>query len=162
MGDRVKVHYNGTLADGAVFDQTEEGAPLEFTLGAQEVIPGFEEAVVGMQPGETRTVTVPAAEAYGQHRPDLVAHVERERFPGNPAFEVGQQLQITQEDGSKLVADRHRRHPHHRRPRRQPPPGRQRPDLHHHAGHHHGRRLRAVTAPSSPQSQPVSSASMRL
>ncbi len=104
MGDRVKVHYKGTLADGTVFDQSEENAPLEFTLGAQEVIPGFEEAVVGMQPGDTRTVTVPAAEAYGQPRPDLVAHVERERFPGNPVFEVGQQLQITQDDGSKLVA----------------------------------------------------------
>jgi len=104
MGDRVKLHYTGTLADGTVFDQTEEGAPLEFTLGAQEVIPGFEEAVVGMQPGEERTVTVPAAEAYGPHRADMVAHVERERFPGNPAFKVGQQLEITQEDGTKLVA----------------------------------------------------------
>jgi peptidylprolyl isomerase len=104
MGDRVKVHYAGTLADGTVFDKTEDAAPLEFTLGAQEVIPGFEEAVVGMQPGGTRTVTIPAEEAYGPRRSEMVAHVERERFPGNPAFQVGQQLQITQANGQKLVA----------------------------------------------------------
>jgi len=104
MGDRVKVHYTGTLADGTVFDKTEEGAPLEFTMGGQEVVPGFEEAVVGMQPGETRTVTILAEEAYGPRRDEMVAHVERERFPGNPAFKIGQQLQITQNDGQKLVA----------------------------------------------------------
>jgi peptidylprolyl isomerase len=104
MGDRVKVHYTGTLADGTVFDTTRDGEPLEFTMGGREVIPGFEEAIVGMQPGETRTTVVPAAEAYGPHRHEMVAHVERERFPGNPAFTVGQQLQITQNDGQKLVA----------------------------------------------------------
>jgi peptidylprolyl isomerase len=104
MGDRVKVHYVGTLADGTVFDQTEEGAPLEFTIGGNEVIPGFEAAVVGLEPGQERTVTIPAADAYGPRRSEMVAHVERERFPGNPAFQVGQQLQITQKDGTKLTA----------------------------------------------------------
>jgi peptidylprolyl isomerase len=104
MGDRVKVHYVGTLADGSVFDETEQGVPLEFTMGGQEVVPGFEEALVGMQPDETRTVTIPAEEAYGPRRDEMVAHVERERFPGNPAFRIGQQLQITQKDGQKLVA----------------------------------------------------------
>lgn len=104
MGDRVKVDYVGTLADGTVFDRTDEGAPLEFTIGGQEVIPGFERAVVGMKPDQKRTVTIPAADAYGPRRSEMVAHVERARFPGNPAFQVGQQIQITQEDGAKLVA----------------------------------------------------------
>jgi peptidylprolyl isomerase len=104
MGYRVKVHYTGTLADGTVFDTTRDGEPLEFTLGGKEVIPGFEQAVVGMAPGESRTTIVPAAEAYGPHREEMVAHVERGRFPGKPDLKVGQQLQIKQKDGQTLVA----------------------------------------------------------
>lgn len=104
MGDRVKVHYTGTLADGTVFDTTRDGEPLEFTLGGKEVIPGFEEAVVGLEPGESRTTVVPAAGAYGPHRQDMVAHVERGRFPGKPDFKVGQQLQIKHKDGQMMVA----------------------------------------------------------
>ena len=104
MGDRVKVHYTGTLADGAVFDTTRDAEPLEFTLGGKEVIPGFEEVVIGLEPGESRTTVVPAAGAYGPHREDMVAHVERARFPGKPDFKVGQQLQIKHKDGQTLVA----------------------------------------------------------
>ena len=104
MGDRVKVHYTGTLDDGRVFDTSEEGEPLEFTLGGQEVIPGFEETVLGMEPGESRTSTIPAADAYGPHREEMVTCVERDRFPGNPDFKVAQQLQIKHEDGQTLVA----------------------------------------------------------
>ena len=104
MGDRVVVHYTGALADGAVFDTTRDGEPLAFTLGGQEVIPGFEGAVVGLEPGETRTTIIPAADAYGLRREELVAHVERARFPGKPAFKVGQQLKINQQDGQTLVA----------------------------------------------------------
>jgi peptidylprolyl isomerase len=104
MGDRVRVHYTGTLADGTVFDTTQDAEPLEFTLGGKEVIPGFEAAVVGLEPGESTTTTVPAADAYGPRRQEKVAHVERRRFPGRPDFKVGQQLQIKQNDGQTLLA----------------------------------------------------------
>ena len=104
MGDRVVVHYTGKLADGTVFDSTRDDEPLEFTLGGKEVIPAFEQAVVGLAPGESRTTTVPAAEAYGPRREELEAHVERRRFPGRPDFKVGQQIKINQKDGQALVA----------------------------------------------------------
>jgi len=102
-GDRVKVHYTGTLDDGRVFDTSEEGEPLEFTIGGNEVIRGFEQTIVGMEPGETRKVTIASADAYGPHRQEMVAEVERSRFPDDLDFRVGQQLQIEHEDGRTLL-----------------------------------------------------------
>jgi peptidylprolyl isomerase len=67
-GDTVRVHYTGTLGDGKVFDSSQGRDPLELTLGAGQVIPGFDEAVTGMQPGEEKSVTIPVDEAYGQRR----------------------------------------------------------------------------------------------
>ncbi len=67
-GDTVRVHYTGKLKDGTVFDTSGDRAPLEFTIGGGQVIPGFEQAVVGMEPGETKTATIPPEEAYGPHR----------------------------------------------------------------------------------------------
>ena len=64
-GDTVQVHYTGTLADGTEFDSSRGSQPLEFTLGTGQVIPGFEQAVLGLAIGESRTVTIPAADAYG-------------------------------------------------------------------------------------------------
>ena len=66
QGDTVCVHYTGTLEDGTVFDSSVGREPLEFTLGSSQVIPGFEDAVLGLEPGESRTVTIPAEQAYGR------------------------------------------------------------------------------------------------
>ncbi len=70
-GDAVKVHYTGKLEDGTVFDSSESREPLEFTLGEGKVIPGFEQAVVGMSPGDSKTEKVPADQAFGPYREDL-------------------------------------------------------------------------------------------
>lgn len=100
-GDTVKVLYTGTLDDGELFDSSElhGGEPLEFTIGAGSMIPGFEQAVIGMSPGESKTVTIPADEAYGQHREDLIMVMDRSQFPEGFQIEVGDQLQLQTQDG---------------------------------------------------------------
>ncbi len=103
QGSTVKVHYTGKLASGTVFDSSLAGEPLEFTLGEGMLIPGFEEAVIGMNPGESRTVTIPAAQAYGPHHPELEVVVDRGQFPPSIDPHVGQQLQVNQEDGQAMV-----------------------------------------------------------
>ena len=95
-GDTVRVHYRGTLADGSVFDSSEGRDPLQFTLGSGQVIPGFDNAVTGMSVGDERTVTIPATEAYGTHRDDLVLIVGRENLPPDMQVEIGDRLQLDQ------------------------------------------------------------------
>ena len=80
-GDRVKVHYTGRLADGTTFDTSLQRDPLEFTLGGGEIIPGFEQAVLGMTAGEAKTITIPAAQAYGPYQPERVLELERHHLP---------------------------------------------------------------------------------
>ncbi|MFQ6094472.1 MAG: peptidylprolyl isomerase, partial [bacterium] len=75
QGDTVRVHYTGRLEDGTVFDTSLGRDPMEFILGAGQVIPGFEEAVVGMNPGESKAVKVLAEQAYGPYRAELVLEV---------------------------------------------------------------------------------------
>ena len=88
-GDTVRVHYTGTLGDGEVFDSSDGGEPLEFTLGEGEVIAGFDEAVTGMSPGDEKTVTIPADEAYGERSEELVMRVPRTQLPPDLEVEVG-------------------------------------------------------------------------
>ena len=102
-GDTVKVRYTGTLEDGTVFDTSREREPLEFTLGEGAIIPGFEETVKGMQAGQTKTVTIPAEEAYGPHREDLVMVVERDTLPEDLNPVIGQKLQMKRPDGETAV-----------------------------------------------------------
>ena len=97
-GDTVRVHYTGTLSDGSVFDSSRGRDPLEFTLGEGRVIAGFDDAVSGMEPGEERQVIIPAAEAYGEHRSELVFPVPRSQFPEGMEPEAGLEVQITQGD----------------------------------------------------------------
>jgi FKBP-type peptidyl-prolyl cis-trans isomerase 2 len=95
-GDTVRVEYCGTLDDGSQFDSSlEEGRdPLEFTLGAGDVVPGFDEAVTGMRVGERKTVTIPAEDAYGDPDPARVQEVPIEQF-GGQVPEVGSQVQAS-------------------------------------------------------------------
>ena len=99
LGDTVRVHYTGKLEDGTVFDSSEGASPLEFTLGQGQLIPGFEQGVIGMEPGDTRTLNIPADQAYGPHRPEGIIDVNRTELPLNLPLEVGMQLQATQEGG---------------------------------------------------------------
>lgn len=101
-GDTVRVHYTGTLDDGSRFDSSEGRAPLEFTVGGGQVIAGFDEAVLGMEPGQTRTVTIPAEEAYGERNDEMLLRVERDQFPSEIEPEVGQQLQLTLSNGQQV------------------------------------------------------------
>jgi FKBP-type peptidyl-prolyl cis-trans isomerase 2 len=102
LGDTVKVHYTGKLDDGTVFDTSTERDPLQFSIGEGLVIPGFEQAVVGMTPGESKRTTIPADEAYGPYRPELVMVVDKERIPTDVSVEVGQMLQISQSNGQAI------------------------------------------------------------
>lgn len=102
-GDTVRVHYTGTLEDGSVFDSSQGREPLEFTLGEGQVIPGFEEAVLGMEPGESKRVTIPSTEAYGPRREELMLEVGKEEFPPDVRPEVGQRLQMVQGEQAMVV-----------------------------------------------------------
>ena len=101
-GDTVKVHYTGTLDDGTQFDSSGGRPPLEVTIGSGQVIPGFEEALVGMAEGETKNVTVEPEGAYGPHHDQLVQTVERERIPSEIELEVGTLLQATDASGNQI------------------------------------------------------------
>ncbi|MCZ7546984.1 MAG: peptidylprolyl isomerase [Anaerolineae bacterium] len=105
--DRVKVHYTGRLDDGTVFDSSLKRDPLEFTIGAGDIIPGFEAAVVGMNPGDTKTITIPADEAYGAYDEELLLAVPREQFPADFDLEIDQQLQVRQRGGDVIVVTVH-------------------------------------------------------
>lgn len=80
-GDRVRIHYTGRFEDGNVFDSSREREPLEFVAGVQQVIPGLDQAILEMTEGETRTVTVPPEDAYGEREPGLAQEVERSALP---------------------------------------------------------------------------------
>jgi peptidylprolyl isomerase len=107
-GNLVRVHYTGRLDDGSVFDSSQGREPLEFTLGSGQVIAGFDRAVTGMAVGETRSTRIPADEAYGPRRDDLVLELEREQIPEGIEVTVGTELQLQQSDGQMVpvtVAD---------------------------------------------------------
>ena len=99
-GDTVHIHYTGTLADGTEFDSSRGREPLSFTLGAGQVVPGFDRAVDGMETGETKTVTIPAAEAYGERDPENMLVVPVAQLPAGVS--VGDQLALTTPDGQQV------------------------------------------------------------
>ncbi len=103
MGDKVKVHYRGTLEDGTEFDTSFGGDPLEFTLGENQVIPGFENAVVGMSEGDKKTVSIPPDEGYGPHMEELVATIPRSHLPNDLEPQEGMTLEARSEDGHVTV-----------------------------------------------------------
>lgn len=101
-GDSVKVHYTGRFDDGSVFDSSRDREPLEFTLGEGHLIKGFEDAVVGMSVGETKTAKIPSKEAYGPHRDELMLRVERAEFPPNIEPTNGLILTLRQPHGGVI------------------------------------------------------------
>lgn len=103
-GDTVHVHYTGRLDDDTVFDSSEGREPLTFTLGSGQVVPGFDRAVTGLEPGESRTVRMEADEAYGERRDDLVLSVPHGAFPDGIDPEPGQRLQLGLQGGGALDA----------------------------------------------------------
>lgn len=102
VGDNVTVHYTGKLEDGTVFDSSVERDPLEFAIGSGSLIPGFEKAVIGMSPGESKTETIPAGQAYGDYQAEMVLVVERQQIPTELPLDVGQRLQIREQTGQVI------------------------------------------------------------
>lgn len=127
-GDKVKVHYTGTLEDGTVFDTSEPDAnqgncgcgcgnkqeesgcdcsdktddAMEFVIGNGQLIPKFEAAVIGLEPGQSITVLIPADEAYGQPAEEMIAIIERSEIPPEINPEPGHQMEVILENGSPL------------------------------------------------------------
>ena len=102
-GDTVRIHYTGRLEGGEVFDSSRGRDPFEFTLGEGQVIPGFDDAVTGMAPGDEKTVVIPSERAYGPRREEMLGEVPRAQFPPDIDPQVGQQLQMQQGGQSFLV-----------------------------------------------------------
>lgn len=98
-GDKVKVHYTGRLDDGTVFDSSANSDPLEFTIGSGAIIPGFEQAVIGMTQGESKTEKILTEDAYGPYMSEMVLTVDRQQIPADIEPEIGQQLQLQHPSG---------------------------------------------------------------
>lgn len=93
QGDTVAIHYKGTLDDGTVFDSSEGREPLEFLIGANQVIPGFEAAVLGLEVGQGRKTRIEPEQAYGPRREEMVITVGKDRFPEDVDIQPGMQFQ---------------------------------------------------------------------
>ena len=102
-GDTVKIHYTGKLDDGTLFDTSADDDPLEFTVGKHEVIPGMEDALIGMEPGDEKTITIPSENAYGPYHEEMVVVVNRSEFPEEMEIEVDQQLSVVLEDEQSII-----------------------------------------------------------
>jgi FKBP-type peptidyl-prolyl cis-trans isomerase 2 len=102
-GDTVHVHYRGTLDDGTEFDSSEGSEPIVFTIGAGQVIPGFEDAIEGMNPGDKKTEKIESGNAYGERRDELVFTVSRDQMPEGTDIEVGDMLRVGFPDGSNAA-----------------------------------------------------------
>lgn len=101
-GDNVQVHYTGRLTDGTVFDSSQGREPLEFIVGAGQMIPGFDRAVEGMQIGDKQTITIPFMEAYGERRNDLVIEVPAAGIPERLNPQVGDRLAVCWPHGQQI------------------------------------------------------------
>jgi FKBP-type peptidyl-prolyl cis-trans isomerase 2 len=100
-GSKVKVHYTGKLNDNEIFDSSKDKEPLEFTVGEGQLIPGFENGVMGLNTGDKKTIELEPEQAYGQVREDLINEVPKENLP--EGVEVGQALQAQTEQGPVMV-----------------------------------------------------------
>jgi len=101
-GTTVKVHYRGTLSDGTEFDSSDRTGPLEFTLGQNQVLPGFERAVLSLQPGLSATITLTPEEAYGPHYAEATQVAPLATFLEPP--EIGCLVRLVSDDGQQLAA----------------------------------------------------------
>ena len=99
----VQMSYKGTLADGSTFSQSDAGKPLEFLVGAGTLIPTLEKAMLGMKVGEKKSITVKAADAYGEYDKAAVREVPRAQFPKDLELKVGERYQVSGQTGPMVV-----------------------------------------------------------
>lgn len=103
LNNVVKVHYTGKLENGNVFDSSANKDPLQFKVGEGRLIPGFENAVLGMKLNESRTIKIPSEQAYGERHPDLIQDVKKQQLPENLNPEVGMELVSKTQDGREQI-----------------------------------------------------------
>ncbi len=101
-GDTVRMHYSGSLSDGTQFNSSKGRDPLEFTLGSGQIIPGLDQAMTGMEVGETKQVVVEPAEGYGDRDPARVQAVPRDQIPDHIPTDPGTQLQMQTPEGQTM------------------------------------------------------------
>lgn len=101
-GDKVKIHYKGTLNDGTVFDSSDGREPLEFTIGSNQVIAGFENGVKDMKLNQEKTIKIKPSDAYGEKNEQLIVSIPREKFP--PEIEVDGKLILKGPQGQNISA----------------------------------------------------------
>jgi FKBP-type peptidyl-prolyl cis-trans isomerase 2 len=102
-GSLVEVSYTGTFDDGKVFDSVQEG--FKFMIGSKSVLKSFEDAVLGMKPGEVKKIRIMPKDAYGERNEDYVASMPRNIFEGKVELEKGKRLVFTAPDGSRAYAE---------------------------------------------------------
>lgn len=98
-GDTVRIDYTLSLSDGTVYQTTVGNQPLEFVIGEGSMLADFEEAVIGMKAGESKTVTIAATDAYGEYREDLIIKIKRSQIQGGEDVKIGDYLTVTNSDG---------------------------------------------------------------
>ncbi len=103
-GSKIKLHYKGTLEDGTVFDSSEGKDPLEFEVGTGQVIPGFDEGVVGMKKGEKKTIKIPADKAYGQYDEKRMGEYPKANVPKDMELKVGAKMFLQSPEGGVALA----------------------------------------------------------
>lgn len=103
-GHKVSVHYTGTFEDGEVFDSSKDRGPLDFEVGAGQMIKGFDDAVVGMKVGESKEITLAPEEAYGPRNEEMMVEMDRGNFPEDMELVEGMQLQLTNQEGQPVPA----------------------------------------------------------
>jgi|ERR1044072_4490909 peptidylprolyl isomerase len=101
-GDTITIHYTGKLDDGTVFDSSEGNEPLNFTVGAREVIPGFEAGAIGMNVGDKKDIVIPPDQAYGPYFEELVKVIPKDAFPPNVTPVLGMAFEIQLPSGEAI------------------------------------------------------------
>jgi peptidylprolyl isomerase len=103
FGNTIKVHYTVRLDDGTVVDSTKDSEPFMLTIGTGAALPGFETTIMEMSPGESKTVRIAVDDAYGPYYKELIKEVDRDHFPADFKFEVGQRLELPGGDGQSAL-----------------------------------------------------------
>ena len=102
-GDKIKVHYTGKLTNGRVFDSSIDRNPIVFTIGQEQMIPDFEQAFIGMSPGESKRITIDSDKAFGPYREDLLTKINSENISPELEPKVGQRIEASRRNGQKVV-----------------------------------------------------------
>lgn len=103
-GNTVTIHYTGKLNDGTVFDSSISREPFKFTVGKSSILPVLEDAVVGMNAGDTKTVNIPMEDAFGPYKSELVLEIEQDKFPDDIELKVGQTVELKNPDTEPMLA----------------------------------------------------------